>query len=1094
LYSLFSLNPWLINSSQNAVEIGAKAMTRDMGLDADQLISEVSFALIPDMTVEAPDTSQIVSEALGGTTVYKLLDSVRAITSRTGGQDIILAAALPSLPDTTRKTANLTEKQNELKEQLQKAMALTQAYQMMDMLDQTDEMIAKSIDDANHSVDRSVDSTLSSAGYARTGDIYGRTVIIDDTLFGDPETEHHEIGAYEDYKAPGFNHGIDLSKNTMENLNSTIIQARVQLAQQNMTNYLNLIFGKEKDEDGNAKDIRTGLDQNFLDLLEKQEQAFKDSSQYNTAYTDDEDVEHKTGKHTDTQGLFNFHVGYAPEMEEDEPEEVKVEGYGQMGRIYKDFMIQQARLYRGFATVDAPIYNKKFWDDDADNDGHSDGLMGAPTMRSATDIAMTIAANSIMGPGIGSMLMKAALNMADDALFTGLDVMNGMDAGDAWGGFAKKGATSIVSQGIGKYMSGLDNLKALQFTDGAVGSQIMEFTTDVGIAGATTAANTYSAAAINSISGDGFDWSTFNSMTSWDNTSTSYLSSMAGAGVNSVFDQINMTDSNNIALSENVFKTGNIKDFNALASGLTSSGIEYAMTGQTKLNIMNLGMFGLTNKDGENLQSGLLELNLGGNGSIFDIGTGGTDVSLGKLQSALQGLDETRKIGGYKFSGENKNNLLNGINMMGYSDINTNYDTARSIFDKDIKTELTSGLRNSENELVRGFVSTGDKDTINVNSDILGKGLENAAQLASLLSHEGTHTDGDRTEFNAYLNEAATYNNLSKKFDIGEGSYQSYLVKQLLDEQNAQENMGKEDNAEWYVNDKMIGIKPSSFIKDPFSSISNSISRFFGGNPDTQNKIPEGEYDYTRNELADKRANKDMLNSVVTLATAARAAQLSGGNMTFNEYLGNYYSVLPVSTKNMNLNDAIGLVNNIAGYLGGSNQDGSFSLKGLSNFSQFKDGIQDLDGFHDVQGYNESQDNKILKYLEEAGIPTKIENSFRDDEVAKAKAINSLMDNFNFGSSLMKSDVPAGDAGILYHLGAIQTYHDENGKKWIINEPGMNTNSNTSYQSDKYDEFLKSMKYLNNYNKDNTIPLYNSNSLDGIYKVEALNSYFSYMY
>ena len=86
-------------------------------------------------------------------------------------------------------------------------------------------------------------------------------------------------------------------------------------------NYMNLIFGNETDENNNALDLRSGLDQSFIQYLEEQEDAFKRSVQYGT------------DNHNKTAGLFNFHVGYAPVMDEDHPEEVKTKGYGEFGRV-----------------------------------------------------------------------------------------------------------------------------------------------------------------------------------------------------------------------------------------------------------------------------------------------------------------------------------------------------------------------------------------------------------------------------------------------------------------------------------------------------------------------------------------------------------------------------------------------------------------------------------------------------------------------------------------------------------------------------------------------------------------------------------------
>ena len=77
-----------------------------------------------------------------------------------------------------------------------------------------------------------------------------------------------------------------------------------------------------------------------------------------------------------------MHLGYAPLMKDKEPEKVKTAGYGEYGRIYELYFRNEARLGRGIASLDQPWYSQKLWDDDRDNDGESDGLFGAPSVRS----------------------------------------------------------------------------------------------------------------------------------------------------------------------------------------------------------------------------------------------------------------------------------------------------------------------------------------------------------------------------------------------------------------------------------------------------------------------------------------------------------------------------------------------------------------------------------------------------------------------------------------------------------------------------------------------------------------------------------------
>jgi len=695
-------NTWIQNSSEAAVSSGTYAMARDMNLDAQSLLGEVNFSLIPDICVETGDLDRIVKDSLDGSTMYKLLAGIQNMTAHAGSHDVILSAHLPSVPDTTKAMDALQEKQLVLKEDISKALALAQACQMKETVDKTRESILDNIDDANKGVDQSVESQLNGAGYARNGSMFTRDVVIDSSLLGGNENELHEIEAYRYFDAPSFDVGVNLDVNFMQNLDSSMIQAGVKLAQERLYNYMNLIFGNEKDDDSTT--IRKGLDESFIRYLESQEAAFKGSAQYNTGYEDEEKVWHDTGKHTETNGLFYFHVGYAPEMDEDEPEEVSAPGYGEMGRIYEKFMRQQARLMRGLSSMTMPWYSQKIWDDDANNDGDSDGLIGAPSVRSVADIALTVTGTA-MGLGPFPAMM---LSMVDDAVFTLADIGNGvMDAGSAALGFLKKAGTSALSFGAGQLTTGLDKLASFE----GFGSQFLEVSTDIFNTGINTTINNYGSAALNSLTTGGFDFDSFNSMTSWDAMKMGYISGMAGTAVSS-----------SLELGTFGFIGDTYKDsakFTSMMGGLTSTGLGYAMTGEAKLNVMNLG------------GTGVMELNLGGNGSLFNLGMGGTDVSLGSIKSAGRGLNAYSKNREIKKLVEDKR-LWAGMRTL--------YSTAEGSETKSLYNDVISG--NAEFNSGTGQSYDG-KTTVASGKRMIDLNMDGKSRLdlAVLMSHEA-YRDG----------------------------------------------------------------------------------------------------------------------------------------------------------------------------------------------------------------------------------------------------------------------------------------------------------------------------------------------------------------
>ena len=608
----FNKKIWIKDYSKESLEAGASQMADQMGLDAGRLISEVEFALIPDMTTHTGSVSGIIKEALNGRNLTTLVSSVRSFSGRIGEHSPLSASILPAI--TNMDIEPLRNYQDVLKEQFSKALTTARALQMIGVVRDTKKMVGETIQEANEQVDGDMEDLLLTSGYARQGDTFLREAIIDSSLCGGNETESHRIGAYRFFNAPDFDHGVNLSTESLKNMDSTLIQARVQKAQENLQQYLNLIFGIETNSSG--QDSINSLDKDFLTHINEQTKAFAASSQY--------------ASNKDTKGLFNYYLGYAPVMSETEPEKVASEGYGEMGRIFKAFYSHQARLYRGFSQVDTPSYNKKIWDDDADNDGESDSLLQAPTIRSLTDMALNIAISATLGPGIGNILLSTALNLVDDAVFTALDVDNGvMDGDQAWGGFAKKGAVSTLTSTTGTFMSEVDSWTKIT---GTFGDSLFEISSDIGIAGAMTAATTIGTAAINSYQGGwDFDNESLLNQISWENSKENYLSGMAGAGVGSFVDTQAFGFVKDLKLDADALS--------GLAGGLTSSALEYSMTDETTLNIMNMGIFGLEGKNGT-IQSGLMELHLGSdNGSLLTIGSAGSDVSLGTLASAAKGLE-----------------------------------------------------------------------------------------------------------------------------------------------------------------------------------------------------------------------------------------------------------------------------------------------------------------------------------------------------------------------------------------------------------------------------------------------------------------------
>jgi hypothetical protein len=90
----------------------------------------------------------------------------------------------------------------------------------------------------------------------------------------------------------------------------------------------------------------------------------------------------------------------------------------------------------------------------------------------------------------------------------------------------------------------------------------------------------------------------------------------------------------------------NIKSITRLAGGALKAGMEYGFTGQTTLNVLQIG------------GTGVMEMRLGGNRPMFGIGMNGIDASIGTFASAIQGLRDIGKNN--QIVEATKNNLILG--------------------------------------------------------------------------------------------------------------------------------------------------------------------------------------------------------------------------------------------------------------------------------------------------------------------------------------------------------------------------------------------------------------------------------------------------
>ena len=561
--------------------------------------------------------------------------------------------------------------------------------------------IADNIESANMSTEKSLADTLEGKGYRKRGNMFTRKAIIDMTLLGGIEEERHEIEAYHHFIAPEFETGVDLSRESLSSMGYEEIELKVQKAVTNLRRYSDLIFGsKTSKETANWK----GFDEEFSSYVKNAEKSFNSSRQ--------------ASKYKDTKGLFYMHLGYAPVMKDKEPEKVKTAGYGEYGRIYELYFRNEARLGRGIASLDQPWYSQKLWDDDRDNDGESDGLFGAPSVRSIGNIAMTIVAGT--GP------LAFAVNMIDDAAFTAMDIGSGItDWDDGMMSLGKQTATGAVTQGIG---SKYDKFKSDSFL------------ATTGAAGIKTASTNLATTAINSfdLNSGGLYFNTNSFENNWKSdlygkgAVSGYISSMGTAGLNSTLTGFY---GNDLAYG---------KALSSSIAGSAASIYEYNALGSTTLNVLNttdiLSFLGADNLIDDYGGVGLLEMGVGDGGSLFNFGTEGQNVNASQIASAYQGINTYYQNARISLSQkENIRDARVGMRAL-YSRGGTDEEAMK------LYTNLLSGKDNieidnsikTEAETVKN-TETGGR-TILLNSNI-GKDKMSGLHLGIVLGHEA-YRDG----------------------------------------------------------------------------------------------------------------------------------------------------------------------------------------------------------------------------------------------------------------------------------------------------------------------------------------------------------------
>ncbi|MGC9311400.1 MAG: hypothetical protein ACP5IA_01810 [Sediminispirochaetaceae bacterium] len=587
--------------------------------------------------------------------------------------------------------------------------------------------LTDAVESANDDVRVSLHTVLEGAGYRRDGRTFERNSLIDVTLFS-RERELHAIGAYRDYELPEMNWAGKLRGCAEDAQGYEDAQGMYRRYLEEIGVQRRLILGGYT---GMEESVLEKVSEAARELFLTERQDFHSSGQYE--------------KYRDTEGLFAWHVGYAPEMDPDNPGRVERAGSGEVGRIMTSYYRNEFRLSRGLSLLDTAVWDRKVWDDDHDNDGEADGFFRAPTARRLADLGLQAAAGLFIGPGITSVLA----GLADDAFFQGADAVGGYSsAGDALFGFGK---TAVLQSALaGNNMLWKAGGRPAGWIDGdglfdgvlpalgkTAGERIL----------------TSTAAAVSFGAGE-FHWDADLFLDSLGSRESGFAYASAAAGTlagnmvhNSLYDRENTYGFSQYDLQQMEMAAGT-------GGRLAGAGLEYLCTGSTALNLTGAG------------GTGLLELRLDSDGVFLAAGSGGHRFTLSDAAVLRNGAGNylmQRRINQYaerNFSSPELQTLAAQVLRF-----------QASFGDRDARKVVTDILRGAD-ELrfleaadYRGRTTAGEDGSRTISLNLYPRSGLDPASHALTLQHEA-HRDGV-VQFFSEMNNAETALAVRAHTDMG---------------------------------------------------------------------------------------------------------------------------------------------------------------------------------------------------------------------------------------------------------------------------------------------------------------------------------------
>ena len=547
------------------------------------------FLNLPDMR----EADRILAELLEKSGIGNLTSAFGSIMN---SRESFASAVRTGIPgaDLWKSGAALTEASvlaRTVREELEARESRKLAYTVMNTAREAFVALEKSLVLANDGFRKNMDETFIISGqWQRSGSGYRKKVVVNSTLFSRVITDTAVMEGYRNFLMPETRLSASVYEEIPQNLNILKAEALVDSVYSEIIELSKRIFG-----DGGSE-----------------------------------------------KGEFPVHIGTpaimkpSPNADKGYDGVLESRGTGELGRLLSGFYYWSCRERKGIALMDVAPWDKPLWDSYADGSS-----IGAPSLRGAVSIAASAVVAIVGTPFSGGasipagIALGAALYSASDLVFAVLDVTGGYKSwSEAGVEFGKSLLMNTVKSAASVVFAGAAGSSSSFFSNGGIlGLGPSEGLAGVGFKALASGLQSFSAGTINSAiasvtyndsNGFGFSAETFKQ--GFKSSSAGALSSMTGIFTSGVMD-LGIE-----GFTGNVYQNGH--NLSGLMGGLASQGINFAFGDDFVLNIFNAGIF--SEKD---FNAGVLELHLGRDGVNVALGSGGADVSIGNLWSAVKGFE-----------------------------------------------------------------------------------------------------------------------------------------------------------------------------------------------------------------------------------------------------------------------------------------------------------------------------------------------------------------------------------------------------------------------------------------------------------------------